>query len=85
MVLSLRSHFQVLRLLTRLFSGFKFEMGGTWVHHSQGYTFQEMQRYNLNLDVVRTGQRGHANDYCSFNIAGDHAYPSVYSRLRTNR
>ena len=45
-------------------------MGGTWVHHSQAFTFRELLRYNLNQDLVGTAQRGHENDYSTFNIAG---------------
>ena len=51
-------------------------MGGTWVHHTQTYTFRELHRYNMNQEVVRTGQRGYHNDYASLNVEGMFDMPS---------
>ena len=50
--------------------GFKFEMGGTWVHHSQPYTFRELQRYGLDRDLTQTRHAGYENDYFSLKVHG---------------
>lgn len=51
--------------------GFRFEMGGTWVHHTQAYMFRELHRYNMNHEVIRTSHRGYDNDYASLNVTGE--------------
>lgn len=52
-------------------SGFKFEMGGTWVSHNQPNTFRELVRYGLDRDLTLTRHAGHENDYFSLKLAGN--------------
>ncbi|GKZ27990.1 hypothetical protein AbraCBS73388_008220, partial [Aspergillus brasiliensis] len=50
--------------------GFKYEMGGTWVYHTQPYTYREMMRYKMETDLISSVDRTQENNYFSFNIPG---------------
>ncbi|KAJ5114074.1 hypothetical protein N7456_002608 [Penicillium angulare] len=49
--------------------GFNYEMGGTWVSHCQPHTFRELLRYNMDKDLIKTRESGHANDYYTFALS----------------
>lgn len=45
-------------------------MGGTWVYHTQPYTYQELMRYKMNGDLIRSLDQTQENNYFSFNVPG---------------
>ncbi|KAI8722818.1 Amine oxidase [Fusarium sp. LHS14.1] len=51
--------------------GYTYEMGGTWVSHFQPNLFREMQRYDMDRDLVTTRQGMYENNYYTMNLTGD--------------
>jgi phytoene dehydrogenase-like protein len=50
--------------------GYTYEMGGTWVSHFQPNLFREMQRYDMDRDLVTTRQGMYENNYYTMNLTG---------------
>ncbi|KAK7211512.1 hypothetical protein V2G26_018690 [Clonostachys chloroleuca] len=58
------------RTYTIKHEGFNYEMGGTWVHHTQPYTYRELMRYDLHTKLIKTRDDTQANNYFSINVPG---------------
>lgn len=57
-------------LLSKLWIGFFYEMGGTWVTHHMGYLFREMVRYGMDRDLIVTGSPDMHKGYYTINVQG---------------
>ncbi|GAA5852639.1 hypothetical protein JCM8547_002574 [Rhodosporidiobolus lusitaniae] len=43
--------------------GVLFEMGGTWIHHTQGFTWRELCKYGLDQDLIITPNTDFPEEY----------------------
>ena len=62
-------------------------MGGTWVSHFQGNLFREMQRYDMDKDLVTTRQSAFENNYFTMYTPGIYptSLPDLYTQLTALR
>ncbi|GAA5897768.1 hypothetical protein JCM6882_000091 [Rhodosporidiobolus microsporus] len=51
------------RTWTAQHNGATYEMGGTWIHHTQGFTWRELCKYGIDQDLIITPNREYPDHY----------------------
>lgn len=58
-------------------------MGGTWIYHTQVYTYRELMQYKLDRTLQYSRDSSHKNNYFSIRVPGKIKYYGIFFNLLT--